>query len=116
MSPAQRTLALCRRQGFTVAITEHWNQFARRRVDLFGFIDVLAISDEQTLGIQTTSGDNVSHRVEKIVTLPAAAAWLRAGNRIVVHGWSKRGPRGQRKTWACREVEITEEMMQCDSE
>lgn len=36
-----------------------------------------------------------------------AGVWLAAGNRIVVHGWKKSGPRGARKVWNCRELEIT---------
>ena len=106
MSPTQRSLALLRKQGYTVAITEHWNQYARIRQDLFGFVDVLAVS-ERMLAIQTTSGTNVSKRVKKIIELEAAREWLEAGHRIVVHGWAKRGERGKRKLWTCREVEVT---------
>ena len=107
-SPTQRSLALLRRQGYRVAITEHWNSFVKRRQDLYGFIDVLAIAPSM-LAIQTTSADHVSHRVEKILDLPAAREWIEAGHRIIVHGWAKRGPRGAVKKWECREVEILRE-------
>jgi len=105
-SPTQRSLALLRKAGYTVAITEHWNPHARRRVDLYGFVDILAIG-ERMLAVQTTSGDNVSHRIAKIVGLPAAREWLEAGHRIIVHGWAKRGAAGKIKRWTCREVEVT---------
>ena len=107
-SPTQRSLALLRRQGYRVAITEHWNSFIKRRQDLFGFIDLLCVS-EAMLAIQTTTGANVSARVAKILGLPAAREWVEAGHRIVVHGWAKRGPRGAVKKWECREVEILRE-------
>jgi hypothetical protein len=56
---------------------------------------------------KTTSGGNVSKRLAKIQAVPAAEAWLACPSRkIAVRGWAKRGARGQRKTWTCREVEI----------
>ena len=105
-SPTQRSLALIRKQGLTAAISEHWCPFSKRRKDLFGFIDILVI-DTPLIGVQTTSGVNVSHRVAKIRELQAAQEWLEAGNRIMVHGWAKRGARGEVKRWTCREVEVT---------
>lgn len=105
-SPTQRSLALLRKQGYECAITERWNQFARIRQDLFGFIDVLAVADRM-IAVQTTSGSNVSARVKKIKQVEAARNWLEAGHRIVVHGWRQVGKAGQRKRWEVREVEIS---------
>ena len=66
-------------------------------VDLFGFIDQIAISDgehsclSETLGIQTTVAGKVNERVKKIAGLRSQVeAWLytRTGSReIVVLGW-----------------------------
>ncbi len=110
-SPTQRSLALLRKQGYRVAITEHWNSFVKRRQDLFGFIDLMAIGDPM-LAIQTTSGTNVAARVTKILESDAARDWIESGHRIIVHGWAKRGGRGEVKRWDCREVEITREMFE----
>ena len=112
-SPTQRSLALLKSQGYRTAITEHWNGFVKRRQDLYGFIDVLAIAPSM-LAIQTTSGTNVSARVTKILDSEAAKEWIEAGHRIIVHGWSKRGGRGEMKRWRCREVEILKEMFDAD--
>ena len=43
-----------------------WNPFAKRRNDLFGCWDVLAIRDGETIAVQTTSRSNVSSRAKKI--------------------------------------------------
>ena len=110
-SPTQRSLAILRKQGYRVAITEHWNGFIKRRQDLFNFADLLCIAPSM-LAIQTTSGTNVSARVAKILELDAARDWIAAGHRIIVHGWAKRGERGAVKRWTCREVEITADMFQ----
>lgn len=93
MSPTERSLKYLRDAGYTVAKAEHWNPFARRRVDLFGFIDLVAIRPGETLAVQTTSRSNVAARRRKILGLDAALTWLQAGNRIVVHGWDKTGLR-----------------------
>lgn len=110
VSPAQRSLKKLRAEGWLCAITERWNQFAKVRQDLFGFIDVLAIRGDQMLAIQTTSGANVAARIAKIRSLATATEWLKSPSRmIVVHGWRKTGARGKRKTWDCREVPVLSE-------
>jgi hypothetical protein len=107
-SPTQRTLALCKRQGWTCQIVERWNSFAKIRQDLFGFIDVVVADGSNILGIQTTSGDNFAARLEKIKAEPRALAWLNSGGRIFIHGWRKLKATGR---WDCRELEVTREML-----
>lgn len=107
-SPTQRTLALLRSQGWRhVQVVEKFNRFAGVRQDLFGIIDILAIAPGHILGVQATSRDHVSHRLEKILESPAAPDWLDAGGMLVIHGWSKKGPRGKRKLWTVYERVIT---------
>lgn len=110
-SPTQRSLAHLRERGYTVAVTERWNPFAKLRQDLFGFIDLLCFKADEVLAVQTTSNANVAARVEKIKGIQAAALWLESPHRrIVVHGWSKKGARGKRKCWQLREVEMQPEI------
>jgi len=68
---------------------ERWNSHARIRQDLFGFIDILALRDGETLGVQATSGSNVSARVAKIAEHELVGAVRAAGWRVEVHGWRK---------------------------
>lgn len=93
MSPTARTLAWFRKRGYECGVTEHWVKHPGMRMgvrkDLFGFIDVVAIGDSGTIGVQATSRDNIASRVRKIEGIPAAKLWLSAGNRIVVIGWRK---------------------------
>ena len=103
--PTQRTLAELKKRGCVYQVTEHWNPFARRRVDLFGVIDVLAIDGGRIIGIQTTSGDNHSKRIDKAREEPRLIAWLLAGGRFEVWSWAKRGARGKRKLWTLRRTE-----------
>jgi hypothetical protein len=108
VSPTSRSLAKLRNAGYLAEVVEKWNSFIRRRKDLFGFIDVLAVRGNEVLAVQSTSGTNVSKRIAKIRGLQSHELWLASPNRrIVVHGWRKVGKAGERKLWECREVELT---------
>lgn len=102
-SPTQRTLEHLRRAGFPlVQVVERWNPHARVRQDLFGIVDVLAVSEAEILAVQATSGDNVAARIRKLEASPATPILRRAGIRLLVHGWAKR-----RGRWQLREVDVS---------
>lgn len=101
-SPTQRSLKHLRDAGYQAAVVEHWNPHVRIRQDLFGFIDILAVRDGETLGVQATSGSNVSKRIIKIAEHPNYPAVHAAGWRVVVHGWRKNA----KGRWVLREVEM----------
>lgn len=105
MSPTSRTLAALRQDGWTVQTVEHWNHYTKRRHDLFGCIDIVAIREGRTLGVQCTSGSNTSSRLHKIAAEPRMKLWLQAGNELEVWGWrqlvarKKDGSKAARKKW-----------------
>lgn len=110
-SPTQRTLAECRKRGWTAAVVEKWNPHAMIRQDLFGCIDIVALCqfpDYQyaTLGIQACAGGDSAKRVKKAMEEPRLVQWLMCNNRFAVWSWRKAGPRGKRKLWTLRIVEI----------
>lgn len=89
-SPTQRTLKHLRDLGYPlVQVVEKWNPHARIRQDLFGIIDVVAVSDTEIVAVQSTSGGNVAARVAKIVESAALPILQRVGIRVIVHGWRK---------------------------
>ena len=102
-----KTMKMLRDDGWFVEKVEYWNAFAKRRKDLFGIIDVVAIKEGEpgVLGIQVTSKANISARKKKAKEAPELAAWLSCGNRFVVHGWFLRAT-GRRK-WCVKEVDIS---------
>jgi len=89
MTLSQRTTKHLREQGYLVATVEHYNSFTRRKHDLFGCIDLLAIGNGETLAIQVTSRSNMSARIKKIQDNLALPEMLRSKWRILVHGWDK---------------------------
>ena len=91
LTPTQLTLRKLRTDGWPlVEVVERWNPHARRRVDLFGFVDVLAVGPGGVLAVQTTSASNVAARIRKIAEHPNVAAVREAGIAIRVHGWAKK--------------------------
>ena len=100
-SPTVRSLALLRKAGYSAQVVERYNPYAHVRIDLFGFIDIVAVKEGESgvLGVQTTSQSNVGARIKKVLGIPQAKIWLQAGNSIVVHGWAKKGKAGKRKLW-----------------
>ena len=103
MSPTQRSLAHMRKLGYTAAITEHWNGFAKIRQDLFGIVDVLCIGQGETVAVQCTSGANVASRVSKIADHANTPFIRKAGWKIVVHGWRKNAA----GKWTLREIDCS---------
>ena len=101
-SPTQRSLSLLRSRGYLVDVVEHWNAFARRRVDLFGVADLVAIKPGEILLVQTTSYSNLWARREKISTHENWLAIRTAGFAFHLHGWKSQA-QGKRRIWSCKE-------------
>ena len=89
MSPTERTLKWLRKEGWNVWKVEHWNHFARRRQDLWGFVDVLGLKAGVTLAVQCTSASNVSSRIRKIADHENTPYLREANWKIWVVGWTK---------------------------
>jgi hypothetical protein len=96
VSPTTLSLDHLRRDGWLVDVCERWVPGAPGRSgsrrDLFGMLDLVALRDGVTLGVQTTSAANVSSRLTKMSDDEhdaARRALLDAGWLLVVHGWRK---------------------------
>jgi len=111
-SPTQRTLKLLRDEGYLAQVVERWCSFTKRRHDLFGIIDVLAIKEGETLAVQTTSGSGVSARMKKMLDSDTLEPIMKAGWKVHVHGWRKvkvkRGGKAMR--WAVRIVDMKDKI------
>jgi hypothetical protein len=117
MSPTGRTLKLLRGSGFIAGVVEKWVPGLNRRIDLFGWCDIIAIKANRqhwteptkigdvivplapTYYIQTCAGGDAAKRETKILKSKEAAIVSQSLNRILIISWRKGGPRGKRKTW-----------------
>lgn len=97
----QRTAEYYRALGYMVAKTEYHSRGSRH--DLMGFVDGIAYGIGHTIYLQACGRDWGEHLTK--ITGPCrekAVRVLMAGNRLVLIGWRKTGPRGRRKTWQPR--------------
>jgi hypothetical protein len=104
-SPTQRTLKFLRDSGAVARVVEHWNSFAKRRIDVWG-ADILARQGRLLMAIQTTSDGNHSDRVEKARANPDTRNWLDTGVGFYVISWGKKGARNKRKLWTVRITQL----------
>ena len=106
MTPTARTLAHLRADGWIAGVVERYSHYKRRRLDLFGWIDLIAVRGPETIGVQATTSDNLAARIAKARALPEFAVWHQPPHRrAVFYGWSKRGATGKRKLWTARIVD-----------
>jgi len=85
---------------------EVYNPFSKKRHDLFGIIDVLAMCPLLGIvGIQACgASDRVPH-IEKLLSSPASILWVRSGGRLQLWTWrkicklKKDGKKSKTKTW-----------------
>lgn len=108
-SPTSRTLKLLRKQGWTAGVVEKWIPQTRRRLDFLGGIDIIAVSEQGTVGVQCTTVSNQANRRAKLCAEPQMAAWLAGGNKLWVIGWAKKGAKGKRKIWQSTFSDITKD-------
>ena len=87
----QRTLNLLRDQGFKVGVVERWIPGANIRKDLFGIIDIIAISSNKIIGIQSTSYKQRKPHLDTIYgsCLDSTKSWLDGGGELWLISWKK---------------------------
>jgi hypothetical protein len=102
-SPTQHSLDYYRKRGFDVQVVEYWISHGcaackcdrcvsrmrsgpGKRRDLFGVIDIVAQSQDRLIGVQSTSAENIGHRIAKAILEPRLMRWLRHAD-FEVHGW-----------------------------
>lgn len=101
-SPTRLSLEKLRADGWLAEVVEKWIPGANIRKDLWGWTDIVALKDGQTLAVQTTSYSNISARVNKITESDTIAEVRKANWSVEVHGWRKVNNR-----WACKVVDVS---------
>lgn len=96
-TPTSRSMQWLKERGYHAEVVEQTKRVGVPgkmkvwKVDLWNFIDLLAIRRGEVLGVQVTSWTNVSARVRKITDSPLLPLVRESGVRIVVHGWHADG-------------------------
>jgi len=87
MNPTNRSIKKLEEEGWIPQVVEQWIPYAKKRRDLYGFIDILAIKDADVLAIQATTRSHVSDRVKKIENSKYVDAVRKCAWSIEVWGW-----------------------------
>jgi len=119
-SHTQRTLKELRRQGCMCAIAERWIPNPKHpgggfRKDLFGFIDVLALTPRGRILAVQSCGSSFSEHRRKLFgeCRDVVAEWLNCGGLVELWGWRKVvKERGSKvRIWRPRVERITAETL-----
>lgn len=91
ISNTSRTLRYIREQGWDADKVEQFNPYAGRfgmRKDLFGIIDIVALTEKGIMGIQSCGQAFAEHN-RKIFENPMSVRWLKCGGALMLIGWRK---------------------------
>lgn len=90
VSNTQRTLAYLKDSGYMTAMAERWVEAIKCRIDMFGFIDIVAVGHGHILAVQSCAGDKFAEHDRKILGSEKARKWMIDGNApIMLIGWRK---------------------------
>jgi hypothetical protein len=121
-----RSLKYLRSLGYMADVCERFIGFGNGghgfRKDLFGFADLLAVTDELpgVLAVQATSKKQISKHLREYRTTPevceALRIWAAAGNRCEIHGWDRvevpcRTKAGTKPKWIVIIKDVIEEVV-----
>ncbi|HQD86810.1 MAG TPA: hypothetical protein PK822_07880, partial [Bacillota bacterium] len=125
----QRTLKALRNDGWLVVVAERWNPYARKRQDLFGWIDLVAIKPGVgIMGVQVCTQSFSAHmkKYAQAELLDAIRSWRNSGGLAQLWVWRRAVKKGKtRATWHCKiyNLEVRDEGLvaeaidgQCDPE
>jgi len=84
----QRTDRYYEELGYIVGNVERYVHQCKRKFDLFGIIDRIAISDRDTIGLQVCKADFQAHDM-KILASDMSPRWVQGGRRLILIGWTK---------------------------
>ncbi len=84
-------MQLMRDAGYLTGATEVWCSHTRRRRDLFGFIDFVAIGKGRCVGVQCCARSGLASHRRKMTDecSDAVTEWLASGCEIELHGWDR---------------------------
>lgn len=86
-----KTLQYFRNKGLLIGNVERFNAFSGRKSDLFYIMDFIAISDKETIAIQSCGSDFAPHVVKLFVhERENTVKWLSNPSRsLILIGWRK---------------------------
>lgn len=105
----QQSLKLLREDGWTAEIVEYWHAFGKVKIDFCNFSDILFFKPGAGIhACQVTNRREIAPHIKKILAEPRALIFVKAGGRILLHGWDRHSADGKKPKWRCKGIEIKE--------
>ena len=101
-STTQSSIDYLTELGYLCDVVEKTIPHTFIKKDLYGFIDILCIRENEVLGVQTTSRVNILARSNKIAEHKNVDAVRKAGIKIHIHGWAM-----VKGVWTCKIVDVS---------
>ena len=119
ISNTSRTLRYLREQGWDADKVEQFNPYAGKfgqRKDLFGIIDIIALTEHGITGVQSC-GQNFAEHDRTILDSDMTVRWLEAGGALILIGWRKlklkKGGKAMRWQPRIKRYELSEGEIKC---
>ncbi len=84
-----RTMKMLRDLGYEVQKVEHYHFYSKMTTDLFGVIDLIAMKPGILIGVQSTSYNQRTPHIQKILAEPRALTWVQTGCWLWMVSWKK---------------------------
>lgn len=87
----QKTLKWAREKGWTCHVVEKFNRFSNKREDMFGIIDIVAMTGCEIVGIQSTSYGSRKPHIKTLTHTQAksTAKWLQSNGGLILVSWKR---------------------------
>ena len=108
LTPDQLTKRNFHDRGYRIVKVEHYlyipGQTVQKKRDFLSIYDFIAMGEEDTIAVQTTSKANFSSRRKKMLSSQTFAWWTseKAKRRSILQGWYKENGK-----WYVKEEELT---------
>ena len=91
---ASRSLAYARKHGWMAGKVERYIHQTKRRIDLFGWCDLIVLDGDALIGVQSCGMGARAKHLDKYredqVVLAGLRAWIATGARAELWAWRKR--------------------------
>jgi len=92
---------------YVMDITAYWQSWGKVVRRLFGCIELLLVSNSETIGIQSILKEHIEYYQKETRKNKELKVWLTGGRRFLFHCWYK-----ESNQWKVDELEITPKEME----
>lgn len=86
-TPTRKTLDWMNKREWVHGLVEQYNHKIKRKNDLFGIFDYIALDGDYIIGVQSCDASFKAHTKTILKHREAAIKWLKGQGKILLIGW-----------------------------